>query len=194
MTDFNTRPTTVDDASIWVGSCYMNLLDPNPSEIFLDDIALSLSRICRFNGHGNRFYSVAEHSVNCVVMARDWHGVSPISALRAILMHDALEAFIGDVTTPLKRHLSDYRRIEGPIQRAIEHRFGLESTKSAIVKLMDRKMLATEKLALHPDCPPWPDFPAEIAIPDFPIIGKCPEDAAEAFMSMAYELGVTHVG
>lgn len=63
--EFNTRKTTVEDPSIWAGENYVNLLDPNPAEFRLADIARALSRIPRFGGLTDRFYSVAEHLLLC---------------------------------------------------------------------------------------------------------------------------------
>jgi hypothetical protein len=74
-----------------------SLDEANPENIEIVDIAHSLSMICRFNGHTQEFYSVAEH---CVHMARRL--TDRKTALYALL-HDAGEAYYGDVTTPLKR-------------------------------------------------------------------------------------------
>jgi hypothetical protein len=71
-------------------------LDPRPEDIDPVDIAHALSLICRYGGHSSRFYSVAEH---CVLMS---HAVAPEHALWALL-HDATEAYLGDMIRPLKR-------------------------------------------------------------------------------------------
>ena len=93
-----------------------DILDPEGSDFTLQDIAHGLGRVCRFAGHTNRFYSVAEH---CVHVAR----LVPVELATAAMLHDATEAFIGDVTRPLKSLLPDYRRIEDNIATAIARRF-----------------------------------------------------------------------
>lgn len=113
-------------------------LDPRPEEIFIEDIAAALSKLCRFGGHSTRFYSVAEH---CVLMARE---APPAVALDA-LMHDASEAYLCDVVRPIKPSLVNYRELEGQLEAAIAERFGLATTMPAEVKRMDNAILADER-------------------------------------------------
>lgn len=82
-----------------------DLTNPAGSPMSLQDIAHGLGRVCRFAGQTNRFYSVAEH---CFHVAR----LVPVELARVALLHDASEAFIGDVTRPLKALLPDYQAIE----------------------------------------------------------------------------------
>jgi len=90
-----------------------------PSDIDIVDIAHSLSNLCRFNGHSRKFYSVAQHS--CWVAAH----CPPEYKLEGLL-HDAAEAYIGDVTRPLKQLLGEpYKQLEQSIELAIALRFGL---------------------------------------------------------------------
>ena len=100
---------------------YFDLQDPSASRFEVTDIAHALSNICRFTGHTQRFYSVAEHSVICS------HMVPPEDAMAA-LMHDASEAFIGDVSTPLKSLLPDYKSVERRVEQAVWSRLGLPPT------------------------------------------------------------------
>ena len=75
-------------------------LDPKAEDICIEDIAHSLSNLCRFNGHTKRFYSVAQHSLN---VERFIKKLSWGERLRLYgLMHDFAEAYIGDMTTPYK--------------------------------------------------------------------------------------------
>src|SRR2546423_8158727 len=95
-----------------------DLANPETSEITVEDIAHGLAHTCRYAGQCDGFYSVAEHSVL----------VSQVVSFAklAALFHDAAEAFIGDVSGPLKRLLSEYRTIEKSIALAIFECFGIE--------------------------------------------------------------------
>lgn len=192
---FKTCPTTVHDASIWTGTCYMDLLNPNPAEIHFADIARALSRIARFNGLTTHFYSVAEHSVHCV-RAFELHAAGDIvtdpwlnDIARDILMHDAAEAYLGDVATPLKRHLPDYKALEPHMEAAIAARFDLGGTAPEWVKRCDLELLALEKRALMPGAGVWPIL---AGVPTPPIELRClpPHVAEMEFIAMAERLGL----
>ncbi len=122
-----------------------NLMEPDPDLIEIDDIAHALAYICRFTGHTRVFYSVAEHSVRTSLCAC----VPQEHALEALL-HDAAEAYIGDVSSPLKAQLHEYRNIEFRLEQAIRQRFGLPPKHAPCVKQADLTMLATEKRDLMP--------------------------------------------
>jgi 5'-deoxynucleotidase YfbR-like HD superfamily hydrolase len=107
-------------------------------DIRIEDIAHALSHLCRFTGHTRTFYSVAEHSV------RASYEVPPHLALDALL-HDATEAYLGDVSSPLKSLLPDYRKIEDMLSRRIAIVFGTTWPMLPEVKHADLVMLATEK-------------------------------------------------
>lgn len=108
-------------------------LDPRADEIDIEDIAHALSMLCRFGGHVQKFYSVAEHSVWCSYVVPPWH------AMQA-LMHDATEAYCVDIPRPLKRGLSNYAEIEANIWSATCERFGLKPELHAEVKAADNAM------------------------------------------------------
>jgi len=124
-------------------------LDPRVEDIDPLDIAHALSLLCRYGGHVQRFYSVAEH---CVLMSEV---VAPVNALWALL-HDATEAYLGDMIRPLKHAMPDYRAVEDQLTQVICNRFGLGWDCPADVKLADNRILRDERDALMAEPPmPW---------------------------------------
>ena len=149
----------------------LDLLDPLPSQICIEDIAHALGRICRYTGHSHHFYSVAEHSVLCSQVVSGGLTLGDGRQLsRQALLHDATEAYVNDLAAPLKRLLPGYKAIEARVWEAIAWRFDLPLTLRDEVKLADLRMLATEA----PQVLPWPP-PRDWALP----IEAVPYDGVE---------------
>jgi uncharacterized protein len=110
--------------------------------IDINDVAHSLAMKCRFNGQIKRFYSVAEH---CIIMSRV---CSEENALWALL-HDATEAYVADLPSPLKRLLPDYIEIEDNIMRVICDKYDLPYEMPDEVKKLDYLMLIREAYEFH---------------------------------------------
>lgn len=118
-------------------------MDPRTDEIFIEDIAFALSKLCRFGGHANRFYSVAEHSVHIGdYLLRTYHDEK--IALGGLL-HDAAEAYVGDLQKPVKHHpyLRKYRRTEERILKIICKKYAVNCFDEKI-KTADSRILTDE--------------------------------------------------
>ena len=116
----------------------IDLVDPQPNDICIEDIAHHLSLVNRFAGSTIYPYSVAAHSVYVSMLV-------PLRCAKQALMHDAQEAYIGDVTSPLKKALPDYQRIEAVFSDVIADKFGLDRIMDPEVKIADRIAYATER-------------------------------------------------
>ncbi len=106
----------------------LDLLDPSPLDIEIEDIAHGLARVARWNGQtsGDHTFSVAEHSLLVEAIAGDLDGSLPQEFRLAALLHDAPEYVIGDLISPFKAALSlDYKAFEERLLAAIHLRFGL---------------------------------------------------------------------
>lgn len=123
--------------------------DPQPDAITIEDIAHALSNICRYGGHTGSFYSVAQHSV-LVSLHTD------AKFARVALMHDASEAYIGDVIRPVKRRLGlAYSVIEDMVMHTIAKKFGFEWPMPLEVKAADELVGSTEWRDLMHHRPDW---------------------------------------
>jgi len=119
-----------------------DFVNPENSEFTIEDIAHGLANTCRYSGQCRRFYSVAEHCLHVSDLAKE-HAF-------AALMHDASEAFVGDVTRPLKQLLPEYKRIEAEVEKAIFERFNIAYPMPTAVKSADLRVLAAEQLQIMP--------------------------------------------
>ena len=168
---------------------YFDLADPLPSQFEFADIAGALSKICRFGGHCDPFYTVAEHCYHCSRVAQG-DGRSRDVQL-ALLMHDAAEAFVGDMVNPLKVMLPDFQEVERRIEKVIAEKFQIDFELHAwCVKEIDRAMLIAERRAMFdPDTVKWT---GEDSVRRLFVEFKNwePRDAESFFTSRARELGI----
>lgn len=161
-------------------------LDPRPEEVDIVDIAFGLSKICRYGGHTTRFYSVAEHSV-LVAQAL------PKNLQMYGLLHDASEAYLGDVIRPLKRFIPGYREIEEAVMVAICAHFGLTYPMPAAIKEIDCAILLDEYAqVMKPPPGDWKEG-NEVGMEPLGVALQCwkPERAAEKFLEEFVHLGGT---
>ena len=133
----------------------LNLLEPSPLDVEIEDIAHGLARLARWNGQtfGDHSFSVAQHCLLvtdiCATMRPSW----PAKWLLAALLHDAPEYVIGDLISPFKAAVGlDYKHVERKLQEAIHLRFGLPATPpqsvSDIIKRADRASAYFEAIQL----------------------------------------------
>ena len=159
-----------------------DFLNPDVESFTIEDIAHALGQLCRFNGHTTKFYSVAQHLVLSSFLVPKEHAL-------AALLHDAHEAFVGDVVTPLKLLLPDFKKIEDHIEEIVLAKFGLPFPLDPCVKHADLKMLCTEKrdLLAHPESVNWTSL-AGIEPMSIKIDPMNPVEATYAFIERFYEL------
>ena len=159
----------------------VNPFDASPEDIDPADIATALSNLCRFGGHSSAFYSVAQHSV-IVSDLLAATGASP-DAVMAALLHDAAEAYLGDLPHPLK-HRSElgahFKAAEKNLEAVIERRFVLPDA-AARIKAIDRALLATERRTFSRVAWNWPELDGVEAL-DIEIEPWPPERAAREFL------------
>ena len=180
----------------------VDLKAPTPDMISIVDIAHALSMTCRFGGHCKKFYSVAEHSVWVEVAGRSegyFTNITPTcwEHCLALLLHDAAEAYIGDIITPVKGLVPDFAHLENAWLRAIEVNFGLGTlltSPSPIVRRADRTTLEFEAIELlNPSASSMiPPDPQHIPTMAGPLSGmfQCwnPEQAKDEFLGRFVEL------
>lgn len=126
-----------------VSGRFFDLLKPEDYQYDIEEIATALSNICRYTGHVEKFYSVAEHSVLVS------HLVPSKLALTGLL-HDASEAFCGDVSSPLKRLLPEYKAIEDRVQQSIADYYGLPYPFPPEIHEADKRMYWNERATVAP--------------------------------------------
>lgn len=131
---------------LWIETASGRRFYFNKPEFHIDDIADASSRICRFTGHCRMFYSLAEHAVLVADLMYRLKLGDPLEGL----LHDAHEAYIGDVSSPLKALLPDYRKLEQSIEAALRRDYGLPAIKTDGCKQADWLALFIEAENLLP--------------------------------------------
>lgn len=116
---------------------YMNVFEPTLDMICIEDIAHALSMQCRFGGHLQTFFSVAQHSLNCSYLVDEKYKLPA-------LLHDASEAYLLDIPRPIKNRLSNYKEIEDTLMILIAEKFEFTYPLDKEVKDIDEQMLRTE--------------------------------------------------
>lgn len=159
---------------------------PRQELIVIEDIAHALSMLCRANGHFRSFYSVGQHSINCMREAQA-RGHSRRVQL-ACLLHDGSEAYLSDVTRPVKEEMPVYRKIEEPLQDMIWEKWlgsPLTQEENRQVFAIDDAILYHEFLSLM-DTRLWEPEPVLQAKPVFEFIGFA--ETKQVFLELFYRL------
>lgn len=157
-------------------------LEPAVEDVSITDITHALSMLCRFGGHSRSFYSVAEHCINVTLLAvRRFPEILPIHAL----LHDAAEAYLVDLPSPIKHELPVYQEAEHTILRVIFR--GLDVPYPAKdewdrIHEVDQIILASEREVLHHPIHDWPHLhhPPD---PFVQVLGFLPAKASRLWMT-----------
>lgn len=114
-----------------------NLFEPEPDMIDIIDIAHGLANKGHFSGFTPRYFSIAEHSIMVCDEYSFWNNEQPDSVKLLALLHDAAEAYIGDMVKPLKIHMPGFVEVENRIMEAICKKFGMDIAKMPLIKASD---------------------------------------------------------
>jgi hypothetical protein len=165
----------------------VNPFDPDPTQIDIHDIARALANVCRFGGHCRSFYSVAQHSVIVSELVEQRGG--DVEDVFAALMHDATEAYLGDMPHPIK-HRSPlgkaFKEAEDHLEAVLAAHFRIKPDVPEI-KRADRALLATERRALSGENWHWPELDGVEPL-ELELTAWLPDEAAEAFLTRYDEL------
>jgi len=128
----------------------LSFTNPQSDQICLDDIFQALPQLCRFSGNTKYFYSVAQHSLNCYYVAKNFYQAN-IETQLACLLHDAAETYISDIPTDLKKLAREVRITEDTIMVVLWRKIFDEycskfknNTEENLVDLIDKKLAVTE--------------------------------------------------
>lgn len=155
------------------------VLDPRVDDFYIEDIAHALANQCRYNGHSDRFYSVAEHS--CALAYYAYTQSFPWSSVFEALMHDAVEAYVGDWPKPIKNCIPEFEVVEDNVDRVLRQAFKLWPSKPGWVDEIDKRIVVNEKQALMQDTYGWTHIGRE-PLDGIEIFCWEPEEAEAAFL------------
>lgn len=163
-------------------------------DIKLSDISHHLTKIERFGGAlgFNQYYSVAQH---CVLMTEFALQYYDVDVAKACLMHDASEAYLGDIVSPLKVKLKDYRLLESEIHTKIFEKYQIRTDLKImkLVKMLDRRILLDEVAALLPqNLDLFKEMHPGVMPLNIEIQQHSHEEVEEMFLSLADNLCITH--
>lgn len=154
---------------------------PTLAMLDIEDIAHALSGTARYNHHTRDFYSVAQHA--CLVAS-----CAPSEIALAALLHDAAEAYTGDMVSPLKRLCPDFKRVEKRIEALICEKFGVD-IHDARIKELDMRILINEKRDLFVVQRNWKVEETYAPLPIARIEALSPREAKECFLIAFEALG-----
>lgn len=170
----------IDPYILTVTGNHFDFIELKDNKIDIEEIAYALSNTCRFGGHCKEYYSVAQHSV--LVAQR-----VPARCYMDALFHDAAEAYLGDMPTPLKQLLPEYQDMTHMVEFWLQQKMNI-NIKQPEIKRADLEVLAAEKRDLMPpDTCHWAVLDG-INIPEETITPMLPATAFTYFMT-AYEYG-----
>lgn len=175
----------------------LDLLDPSPMDVEIEDIAHGLARVARWNGQtvGDYAFSVAQHSLVVEALVRRLKPAIPAEMQLAALVHDAPEYVVGDMISPFKAVLGgDYKAVEVRLTRAIHLRFGLPAELPAAMKKLIKRAdlisawLEATQLAGFSEAESDRFFIAPPADCLLELVPQSPGDAQRAFLERYREI------
>ena len=170
-----------------VSGRFVNPFDPDPAQLDPGDIARALANVCRFGGHCRPFYSVAQHSVIVSELVEARGG--DVEDVFAALMHDASEAYLGDMPHPIKHRSplgAAFREAEAALEAVLRERFAIKADVPEI-KRVDRALLATERRSVSGESWDWPELEGVEAL-DVELHAWTPDEAERAFTARFEQL------
>lgn len=169
---------------------YFDFADPRAEDVCIEDIAAALSKLCRFNGHVSRFYSVAEHAVLVHDLVAGAGGSD--EECFAALHHDSGEAYYNDITTPLKKFLgAEWRAIRESVDEVVAGALGIEPSMfhHPAIKVADTVAMRAEAVELKKSKGQgWGAFAKGVQWPaNLAVYGLTPNQAHKQFLRVHRE-------
>jgi len=179
-TDMQAAAITTDYVSTFSGNRFYPLR-PHIDRVAIEDIAHGLAYQCRFNGQTKTFYSIAQHSLIVASLV-------PPPLRLAALLHDAAEAYLGDMVKPLKVLMPEFAALEDQVTAIIAATYGIDFSDYAPIKRADLIALATEKRDLMPhSVERWAYLDGIAPLPGI-IVAMDPGEAKQCFLRRFHEL------